>query len=147
MSRTYTKRTDIRAEVRLRADGMCEICGVGFSHPADQAQPTAPSLHHRFRRASGGRDSVTNLLRLCRTCHTFRIHGDEETARQYGWLLDDSNAEDHPVLTRHGWIYLYEDGSWEEAPWWKIEVCLPLASAVTPGYFDLTDSEERQEVA
>lgn len=145
VSRTYSKRTDIRAEVRRRAGNRCEICSVEFTAPADQTQPAAPSLHHRHRRSHGGRDSVSNLLRLCRTCHTFRVHADEETSTDNGWLVPSADTEDHPVLTRHGWVYLRDDGSMEPVPWWRLDLCAALASVVTSGYVDAC--EEGEDVA
>ncbi|HEX7022621.1 MAG TPA: HNH endonuclease signature motif containing protein [Trueperaceae bacterium] len=62
-------------EVTLRASGRCEICG----RPGLE-------MHHRRRRAQGGKDSPENLLLLCRECHDF-IHHNPAWAYERGYLL------------------------------------------------------------
>lgn len=120
MSRTVNRGSKSRAIVRVRADGSCEICGTELDSKLPQTDRRFPSIHHRFPRRDGGCDFVSNMLRLCKKCHTDVIHGDEEFAYLFGWMAHANNTSRIPVMTRHGWVLMTEDGSFESLPYHSV---------------------------
>ena len=78
---------DVRAALRERSGGLCEVGRAGCLLRATEA-------HHRVPRGYGGRhgqarqvsDRLSNLLDVCRACHGW-VHGHPVAARQAGWLL------------------------------------------------------------
>lgn len=100
----------IRATVRRRAAGHCEICNELFMGYPNQL--TSQSMHHRLPRRNGGVDSIPNLILVCIKCHRI-IHNDEDFAARSGFIVYDE-PELTPVLI-HGisWSALNLDGSYE----------------------------------
>ncbi len=68
----------IRQLVEQRSRGICEM---------DDCTAPATDLHHRLRRAQGGKHTVENLAHLCSHDHHVRIHGNPKWAYETGWLL------------------------------------------------------------
>lgn len=110
MSRISAKT---RAMLRERSSGddqigMCEICGM-----------SANNAHHRKNRSQGGPDALSNLILLCGSgvtgCHGHITHFPT-TAATYGWTV---KSYEDPTTVRvflgHGWWYLNDDGTKEEA--------------------------------
>lgn len=78
----------VRAEVRRRSEGHCELCGSSGDH-----------MHHRKQRALGGRHEAANLLHVCWLCHD-DIHGNIARSEALGWLVRSSvDPADVPVTT------------------------------------------------
>lgn len=70
MNLTILKRNpDVIAEVLERANGICENCGKPA--PFYRASDGSPYLeiHHHFRLADGGEDTVENAIAVCPNCH------------------------------------------------------------------------------
>lgn len=80
--RKNEETASIRQAVFLRADGRCELCKTRA--PAD--------LHHAFGRVQV-RQSVSNTLALCRTCH--RLLTDATPSASYWWSLQAEHFERH----------------------------------------------------
>lgn len=82
----------IRAALRDRADGCCELC----HRPATNA-------HHRRNRSQGGRDVLSNLLLVCGS-GTTGCHGDithlPKWATEFGYTIQGTTSEpwEVPVL-------------------------------------------------
>lgn len=70
-------------------------------------------MHHRFMRQDGGKDHVSNLLHLCRACHS-RIHSDHVWAYARGFLITGTRVfEDEPFVLRGVcWVYPERDGTY-----------------------------------
>ena len=49
----------VMAQVKRRANGMCELCGDEYNL----------SIHHIIPRNQGGSDDLENLALFCKTCH------------------------------------------------------------------------------
>jgi hypothetical protein len=72
----------------VRSGGVCEVA------LAEGCAGAARDVHHRVRRGVGGRrgaarlvsDRLSNLLHVCRPCHTW-VHEHPAAAREVGWLL------------------------------------------------------------
>jgi len=103
----------VLALIRERSGGLCEVCGR-----------RAESTHHRKPGGMGGSKdpaahSPANLLRVCgdgtRGCHG-AIESDRAWSYINGRLLrQGSSPADVPVLLRHGWVLLTEDGQYVSA--------------------------------
>lgn len=103
----------VRTLVAKRSGGLCE------SATCFQA---ATDLHHRLNRKAGGRHGVMAdlinqaawLLHACRTHHdaVTSPHGEARSrAIATGWLLlEGQDARHVPVVSRHGRVYLTDDG-------------------------------------
>lgn len=83
---------EVRATVRARAHGRCELCGA-----------SGTAVHHRKLRRHGDH-SVPNLVLLCATCHS-RVHTRGRWSYETGWLL---RAHQDPAAER-----LAYDGRWQ----------------------------------
>lgn len=70
---------EVKAEVRARSRGRCEI-----EHP--DCSGYAAHYHHRQLRSQGGPHTAENLIHLCATMHR-RIHGHPEASYRLGWLV------------------------------------------------------------
>lgn len=70
---------DTRAAVRVRSGGRCE------APLAADCTGTATDVHHRKRRRDGGH-AITNLLDLCRPCHS-AAHRSPAVARPAGIIV------------------------------------------------------------
>lgn len=104
----------VRAVVHARSGGWCEWAGCWL---------TAVDTHHRLNRKNGGRhgemreriNQAAWLLDACRLHHEFVTspHGEAKVlARMSGWLLHEGeDARSVPVLSRHGHVWLSDDGS------------------------------------
>lgn len=68
----------LRAEVRERAGGRCELC----SEPLGRTW----EAHHRKLRSRGGQDSACNLVALCHLCHR-RCHSHVAWAEEHGFIV------------------------------------------------------------
>lgn len=68
-TRVFNRNPNVIADVRLRANGVCEACGE--SAPFRRRTDDTPYLevHHRTPLADGGADSVENAIGLCPNCH------------------------------------------------------------------------------
>jgi hypothetical protein len=100
----------MRARLRERAHGCCEICG----------EPGATNAHHRLNRSQGGLDTLSNLL-LCCGSGTTGCHGaitvSPRTATERGHTVRGSvNPADVPVerwdrvAGKPEWVLLDDDG-------------------------------------
>lgn len=104
----------VRALVHARSGGWCEWAGCWL---------IAVDIHHRLNRKSGGRHGEMRerinqgawLLDACRMHHDLVTspHGEARVlARESGWLLrEGEDARSVPVLSRHGLVWLADDGS------------------------------------
>jgi len=65
----YRRNKDVVAEVLLRANGTCEVCGKAapFKRRADNSPYL--EVHHNVQLAHGGDDTVENALAACPNCH------------------------------------------------------------------------------
>lgn len=97
--------------IRQRSQGYCEVCDTRESWPQH---------HHRRPRGAGGtrRESTneaSNGLALCGPCHAL-IESKRDCALIHGWLVNQNGDPLLvPVLTRHGWIRLLNNGAIEAA--------------------------------
>lgn len=109
----YQRRARVRAIVRNRAGGRCEICGDEFVLRKGNLNA---SMHHRKMRQYNGPDSVANLLHLCNPCHK-RIHKGIQNEHKAGFKghIVWTYAEVTPVFL-HGerWVVLADDGTYED---------------------------------
>lgn len=95
---------EIRALVRKRSKGLCELCGISGQH-----------FHHRQLRR-GGDHSAANIVHLCFLCHR-RVHGHPEWALETGWLVSQyDDPARTPLLLNDEWVLLDRDGHTTSAP-------------------------------
>lgn len=109
----------VRALVRKRSGGQCEWPGCWQQ---------AIQQHHRLNRKNGGRHGemgrrINQAAWILDACHTHhdRVTDPVGVARQEveeaGWLLrEHQDARDTPVTTRHGRVWLADDGSISNTP-------------------------------
>lgn len=70
----------VRVEVKRRDKGKCRCCGK-----------PGTDLHHILYRARGGRDEASNLITLCRSCHTaehshvLKVYGADAASVTFEW--------------------------------------------------------------
>lgn len=103
----------VLALIRARSGDLCEVCGR-----------QAESTHHRTPCGMGGSKdpaahSPANLLRVCgdgtRGCHGM-IESNRTVSYGTGRLVHQGDSPtDVPVLLRHGWVLLTEDGQYISA--------------------------------
>jgi len=69
ISVAYRRNPDVVAEIMIRANGKCELCGQ--QAPFLKAKDGTPYLeaHHWIPLAAGGEDTVQNSGALCPNCH------------------------------------------------------------------------------
>lgn len=99
----------VRALVANRSGEVCEFIAC--------AKAAAHTHHRRPRRMGGSKDAATNLacnlLRLCPPHHAW-VESDRDMAVAKGLLLPAAaDPARVPVETRHGWVLLGADGSFE----------------------------------
>jgi hypothetical protein len=95
----------IVALVSERAKGYCEACG--------KPEHATMALHHRKLKSRGGKDSVSNLMRVHHSCHnmsTGSIHANPAWAEDKGFMVA-SWQEPHevPMHTPSGAIVLLQN--------------------------------------
>lgn len=118
--RTATGRRDagpsakVRALLAARSGGWCEWPGCTL---------IAVDPHHRLNRKNGGRhgemrtriNQAAWLLHACRPHHeavTSPVGAARDLARDMGWLLyEGEDARQIPVKSRHGLVWLADDGA------------------------------------
>jgi 5-methylcytosine-specific restriction enzyme A len=77
-------------------------------------------LHHRRCRGAGGSkrpetNQAANALAVCRDCHRL-IESQREIAYANGWLVKQQHTPaEIPVLRRHVWVVLDNEGGFERA--------------------------------
>jgi hypothetical protein len=99
---------DLRALVRRRANGCCELCG-------DHLGPDWHA-HHRQLRSRGGKDTAVNLVALCSFDHR-KVHSHPAWSSEMGWMVsayDDPATVAVAVLGRT-WRLLTPDGTYRNA--------------------------------
>ncbi|GAA0550213.1 hypothetical protein GCM10010172_35400 [Paractinoplanes ferrugineus] len=95
-----------------RSEGLCEFW---------QCLEDAAHTHHRRPRRMGGSsvsdtNQPSNLLRLCPDHHEW-VESQRAKALELGLLLHAGAVPaEVPVLTRHGEVFLIDDGTYVEAP-------------------------------
>lgn len=77
------KTIGIRSRIRQRARNRCERCFCKTTH--ENNSPKQGTIHHRFPRRNGGRNTMENLLLLCLSCHR-DVHADEDAAVLDGFM-------------------------------------------------------------
>ena len=102
----------VRAALRERSDGMCEIAAPGCTG-------VATDFAHRKKVGAGGRKGaaarahhvLANALASCRSCHA-NCHAAPAAAYWRGWMLrENDNPTTMPVLYRGCWPLLSNDGA------------------------------------
>ena len=75
LTTAYIRNPYVAAEVLIRANGLCEMCGSPA--PFNRLSDGSPYLevHHRIRLASGGEDTVENAIAACPNCHRRAHYG------------------------------------------------------------------------
>lgn len=97
-----------REIVYERSQGVCEICG----------RQRATDASHRKARSQGGLWSPANILSLCHGDHMW-LHRHPQKAMMLGAFVSrDKEPIEIPVWTRHGQVFLHEDGGMERL--WQI---------------------------
>lgn len=94
-----------RKLVENRSDSFCEKCGT----------PGATDKAHRISRGVGGTWEPSNILDLCRYCHSYH-HQNPAVAYEHGWhLRSHATPTKSPVMFHHdgtfGMAYLKNDGT------------------------------------
>jgi 5-methylcytosine-specific restriction protein A len=74
----YRRDPAVRAWVLLRANGVCECCGVAAPFLDSEGSPYL-EVHHVRQLADGGSDRVSNTVALCPNCHR-RMHFGADSA-------------------------------------------------------------------
>lgn len=89
----------VRAALRERANGCCELCG----------DPSANNAHHRRNKSQGGLDVLSNLMWLCgdgcRGCHG-AIGADIDAALPLGHTIQGTATVPSSVAC---WLYTNTD--------------------------------------
>lgn len=102
----------VLAVLKERSGGVCEIGLPGCAY-------TATDPAHRIKQGMGGRKGVTkkahdvpsNVLHLCRWCHTI-CHQQPNLAYRRGWMLREHQTPiAEPVLYRGQLRWLADDGT------------------------------------
>jgi hypothetical protein len=98
----------LRAVVRDRAGGCCELCGERLGAEFQ--------CHHRKLRAQGGQDSAANLVALHGLCHR-RCHSHRVWAEEHGFIVASHDDPQTTPVALHlaRWVLLHHDGTYREA--------------------------------
>lgn len=102
----------VRADLRERAHGCCEVCG----------HSGATNAHHRVNQSQGGRDTLGNLLLVCGSgttgCHG-RITTNPAWARAQGYTVRSTfEPTAIPLVRWSRWtgqpetVLLHDDGTY-----------------------------------
>lgn len=71
LKKTYIRNPIIAIYAKIRADGVCELCGENAPFRVD-GKPFLES-HHIIPLSEGGKDSIDNVTALCPNCHR-KVH-------------------------------------------------------------------------
>ena len=102
----------VRAALKLRSGGLCEIAAPGCTDIATDDS-------HRIKNGMGGRKGaaavrhhvLSNLLHACRGCHAGALHAAPAAAYWRGWMLrEHEDPRTVPCLYRGIWVLLTDDG-------------------------------------
>ena len=93
---------ELRTALFERASFTCEF---------PMCEDACQVMHHRFTRAKGGSDELTNLMALCQRHHGL-IHDNPTASYAIGWLL---RAEPVPcakcdVIGPDDWMHSHDNG-------------------------------------
>lgn len=97
----------VRATVRQRSNGRCELCGVRLQ---------VAHFHHRRPRGMGGTKSLdsgapSNCLAVHPACHA-DIESSRERSLRNGWLVSQwQSPAEVPVKSYLGLVLLLDDGT------------------------------------
>ena len=100
----------LKDSVWKRAKNRCEKCGTKIVKK--KAGNHNGSVHHRYKRCIGGKDTLSNCILVCNTCHR-EIHRDEEKAALTGWIAWYDEEVTPVLLHTGGWALLVPDGTYE----------------------------------
>jgi hypothetical protein len=100
----------LKNSVRRRAHNTCEKCGTNIRR--NKAGFHNGSIHHRKPRRMGGKDTISNLVLLCLTCHR-EVHRNEFLASVTGWISWFDPEMTPLLLASGGWSLLVPDGTFE----------------------------------
>lgn len=97
---------EVRAIVRARSGGVCELCG----------EAPVQHFHHRQLRRSGDH-TPRNIVGLCNLDHQ-RVHGHVRWALDTGWVVSqyDDPALREVLYRGRDWLWLGVDGSMQHRP-------------------------------
>ncbi len=73
----YSRNSDVKAEVLIRANGTCENCNNPAPFIRKKDNTPYLEVHHIIQLANGGDDTVKNAQALCPNCHREKHHGIE----------------------------------------------------------------------
>lgn len=115
----------LRQLAAQRSGGKCEACGRRFeAHDDGRPYSTNIDLHHRRRKAQGGRDVLSHLVIASHYCHVLdpgSIHQSPEWARSRGLIVPaHADPADTPlilpsgreVMLRDDYQFYIETGRW-----------------------------------
>lgn len=102
----------VRAALRLRSGGMCEIAAPGCDGRAvDASHRISVKMGGRRGAAAARHHVLSGLMAACRGCHSL-IHSQPAHAYWKGWALREHEIPSEvPVLRRGHWVLLLDDGS------------------------------------
>lgn len=94
--------------VKARAGDYCEICG--------KSALDSMAMHHRKLKSRGGKDSVSNLIRIHHKCHNLgnkSIHMNPMDAESKGWMVSSWQEPCDVAFTQPDGtkVLLNEDGT------------------------------------
>jgi len=94
--------------VTERAQGYCEVCG--------KVETPSMAFHHRKLKSRGGKNTVSNLIRVHHGCHnldTNSIHSNPNASQDYGYMVASwQDPEEVPMLCPdETWVILNNNGS------------------------------------
>lgn len=75
VSFVFRRNPDVIAEVLMRAQSLCEICGAAAPFIRRSQNTPYLEVHHRIRLADGGQDTVENAIATCSNCHRREHYG------------------------------------------------------------------------
>lgn len=94
--------------VKLRAGDYCEVCG--------KAALASMAMHHRKLKSRGGKDSISNVIRIHHKCHNLgnkSIHMNPTDAESKGWMVSSWQEPCETPFKRPdgSMVLLNEDGT------------------------------------
>lgn len=75
--RGHERNPDVVAEVLIRAQGACEVCGSPAPFTRKSNGSPYLEVHHVAQLAHGGDDTVENAIAVCPNCHRQQHYGVE----------------------------------------------------------------------